>query len=116
MATMTTLEMVRVLMADVRKEAGEAKGLQEQLHGRALSKDMEAQMGQHSRFMYAMAKRLQDMTDKGMEDMDAYSPLLAGLDSATQWYSVRRASARRLLAPYAVKKPTTAKASSPATV
>lgn len=112
---MTTVEMVCALVVDVRKEAGEAKNLQEQLRGRALSTDMEGQMGQHSRFMYAMANRLQAMTDKGEQNMSAYQGLLARLDAAMQWYSLRRTSAQGFLRPYApAKKAKEQKASSPA--
>ena len=71
-------------------------------------------MGQHSRFCYAMAKKLQDMTDKGVDDLNEYQPLLARLEVANQWYAFRKPAAQGLIRPYKPSKPA-AKATTPAT-
>jgi hypothetical protein len=99
--------MIRALLVDIRKEAGEAKSFAVQLDGKELSNDLMAQMNKHSKFMYAMAKKLDEMASLGVAEMDAFKPYLQRLDLAQQWYVARSKSAKGLLRPF---MPATSKA------
>jgi hypothetical protein len=92
--------MIRALLVDIRKEGGEAKGFAVQLDGKELSNDLMTQMNKHSKFMHAMAKKLDKMASLGVADMDAFKPYLQRLDLAQQWYVARSKSAKGLLRPF----------------
>ena len=96
--------MIRGLLIDIRKEAGEAKSFAVQLDGKELSDELMKQMTQHSRILYAMAKKLDEMASKGVEDAKDYKPYLQRLDAAQVWYQTRSKSARGLLRPFAAAK------------
>jgi len=49
------------------------RGFAVQLHGKELSNELEEQMTKHSKFLYAMAKRLDEMISSGSHDVEANS-------------------------------------------
>jgi hypothetical protein len=91
---------MRELLTVVRKEAGEAKSFAVQLDGKELSDELMVQMNKHSRLLYAMAKKLDEMVSSGVEDMESYKPYLNRLDALQTWYQPRAKSAKGLLRPF----------------
>ena len=104
MEAMTTLEQVDALCAEIRKEAGKAKDYSVEMSGKELSKDLVDQMAKHSKFMYAVARKLQEMVSNNTQDLDAYTPYLNRVDAAMQWFSRRKIAAEGLLRPFRVQK------------
>ena len=97
------------MLPAIRKEAGEARDLACQLEGKELSADLEKQLGQHSKFMYALAKKLKGLVDAGDNDPEHYAHLLTRCETAQQWFAVRRLSAKGLLSPFKGKSKSPAK-------
>jgi hypothetical protein len=109
-APVDTVATMRSLLSDVHKEAGEAKAFAIQLAGKELSSDLQKQMNSHSKFCYAMARKIDELLTTGETDIDVYRPYLVKLDTAQTWYASRSKSAKGLLRPFQAKAKAKAKA------
>ena len=69
--------LVLTLIADVRKEAGAAKGLSDELNAYKLSSELAGQLAHHSKLMYAAARKLQELINDGNKDIEIFQPYLA---------------------------------------
>ena len=81
--------LVTAMLPDILKEAGEAKGHSVDLRAYRLSTELVDQMESHSRFMYAIYRQLQSMTQTGADDLSTFQPYLEKLDKAQTWYKGR---------------------------
>ena len=100
----SALQMATLLLPEILKEAGEAKGLSIQIAGHALSSELVSQLKKHSDYLFAMYRKIQTHVNAGCDNMQVYQPLLSTLDPATEWYTKRRAAAKAMAKAMETKK------------
>ena len=101
---------ILTLNVEIRKEAGQAKSYAVQLQGKDLSTELQTQMESHSRYMYAVAKRLDELCRQGEVDLDKFGPYITRVNTAMDWYKLRKVSVQGLLRPFQPKAAPKAKA------
>ena len=106
----TLQDRIAGLCKDMRKEAGEAKGLSDELMVHSIARDLCSQLADHAAFLYKAASQMQcllSIAKPEQKDVNRLIDVIANYENrveiARTWYEPRRTSAKGFLRPFQAK-------------